>query len=84
MRTGRLSPSWLPNPRYQVDRWPRSAARAAQAATLELVAHAMLLNDKCPVGRSSPWPRLNLAPTVLPSLLYQHDGRCGGHPGNVG
>ena len=28
--------------------------------------------------------RLTLAPSALPSLLYQHDGRCGRHPGNVG
>ena len=39
------------------------AHRAAQAAILEAIAHAMLLalhslhcRDKCPMGRSSPWP----------------------------
>jgi len=36
------------------------------------------------MGRYSLWPRLTLAPDPLPSLLYYHDGGCGGHPGNVG
>src|SRR5262249_48210979 len=49
-----------------------------------LVLHSLHCTDKCPVGRSSPWPRLNLAPTSLPSLLYQRDGRFDDHPESVG
>ncbi len=41
MRTGRLSPSWSPNRDNQVE--PVATHRAAQA-TLELIAHAMLLS----------------------------------------
>src|SRR5262249_23750079 len=49
--------------------------RAAQAAILESIAHAMLFalhslhcTDKCPRGRSGPWRGLTLAPTALPSF----------------
>ena len=69
MRTGRLSPSWSPSPGIARLTGGHEAHRAAQAATLELIAHAILFSA---------------SPTALPSLLYQHDGRCGGHPGNVG
>ena len=31
--------------------------------------HNLRCTDKCPRGRSSPWPRLTLAPTALPSFL---------------
>ena len=82
MRTGRLSPSWFTEPEMARLTGGHEAHRAAQAATLELIAHAWNIvlhslhcTDKCPVGRSSPWPHLNLAPTALPSLLYQRDGR---------
>ena len=90
MRTGRLSRLGHQARDTQVDRSPRSAPRRT-GSYLELIAHAWNLvlhslhcTDKCPVGRSSPWPHLNLAPTALPSLLYQRDGRFDGHPGNVG
>ena len=91
MRTGRLRPSWSRSLRQTG--WPvaHEPHRAAQAAILESIAHAMLLalhslhcTDKCPRGRSGPWRRLTLAPTALAILLYQYDGRCGCHPRNVG
>ena len=42
MRTGRLSPSWFTEPEM-ARTGGHEAHRAAQAATLELIAHAMLL-----------------------------------------
>jgi hypothetical protein len=75
MRTGRLRPSWSRSLRQTG--WPvaHEPHRAAQAAILESIAHAMLLalhslhcTDKCPRGRSGPWRRLTLAPTALPSF----------------
>jgi hypothetical protein len=87
MRAGRLSPS-CSEPEIPRLTGGHEAHRAAQAELIahawNLVLHSLRCTDKCPTGRSGPWPRLTLAPTALPSLLFQHDGRCGGHPGNVG
>ena len=44
MRTGRLSPSWFTEPEMARLTGGHEAHRAAQAATLELIAHAMLLS----------------------------------------
>ena len=86
MRTGRPNPSRSPS--LRCPGLAGAAKRTAQPGTLEWIAHACCLalhslhcTDKFPVGRYSLWPRLTLPPTALPSLLYYHDGRCGGHPG---
>jgi hypothetical protein len=47
------------------------AHRAAQAATFELIAHAMLLSAR---GRACP----------LPILTVSTRWSCGGHPGSIG
>ena len=44
MRTGRLSPVLVTEPEIARLAGGREAHRAAQAATLELIAHAMLLS----------------------------------------
>ena len=44
MRTGRLSPSWFTEPEMARLTGGHEAHRAAQAATLELITHAMLLS----------------------------------------
>ena len=91
MRTGRLSPPWSPSPRYPRLNRRHEAHRAAKAVILELIAdawdlvlHSLHCTDRCPLGRSSPWPHLNLGTIALPSLPYQRDGRFDGHPGNDG